>query len=308
MFFSILVWVKTRIQVSSFACLFFAGLSVGKTEITIQLTDTFQYPAQGESVTTLQINDSNMLVGTINSGTAFEGFYVNRPGQFSAPFSEPEDTENFTFANGINNYRALCGYYSDGVSTKGFVKMGETYSSFVAPVENVSATRIYSINDAGNFVGSYIVANPGARSVGKAFAVLDGVYTYLGIPGAVSEARGINNRNEIVGYYSYLSIPIIYDGYLRDSTGGRLMNVDFPGAHRTEAMAINDAGFVVGTWYAGVTSHGFLFQRPSTYISYDVPGADYTNFTGINNNGTICGIYAIAHRPRGFTAQIQTDE
>jgi uncharacterized membrane protein len=310
MFFSILVRMKKRIQVSLFACLFFAGLSVGKAEITIQLVDTFRYRAEDDAVITVQMNDSNMIVGSIGSGTAIEGFYVRADGRVSAPFHEPEDTVNYTIASGINNDRVLCGYYGDGVSIKGFVRMGERYVSFVAPVQGLSATHIYSINDADNFVGSYDIY---LRSP-KAFAVIDGVYMYLGIPGAVSEARGINNLNQIVGDYSYHTIENFYYGFFRDSDGS-LMNVVFPGAQRTKPMAINDAGFMVGSWDDGVAIHGCLIQLPSTFISYDVPGAANTMFTGINNNGTICGIYWVARElhprrgpSRGFIAQIQTDK
>jgi hypothetical protein len=122
MFFSILVWMNRRIHVSLFACLFFAGLSVGKAEITIQLVDTFRYRGEDDAVITVQINDSNMMVGSIGSGTAIEGFYFSADGRVSAPFHEPEDTVNYTVASGINNHRVSCGYYDDGVSIKGFVR------------------------------------------------------------------------------------------------------------------------------------------------------------------------------------------
>ena len=310
MFFSILVCMKKRIHLSLFACLFFAGLAVGKAQTTIQLVDTFRYRAQDDAVITVQINDSNMIVGSIGSGTAIEGFYFSAEGRVSAPFHEPEDTVNYTVASGINNHRVLCGYYGDGVSIKGFVRKGEKYHSFVAPVEHLGgATHIYSINDADNVVGSYdYFGRP------KAFAVIDGVFTPLPIPGALEEARGINNLNQIVGDYSYLTIGNTYVGFLLD-TDGSLMNVIFPGAQRTIPMAINDAGFIVGSWDDGVATHGCLIQLPSTFISYDVPGAANTMFTGINNNGTICGIYWVARElhprrgpSRGFIAQMQTDK
>jgi len=307
--------MKKRIQVSLFAYLFFAGLSVGKAEITIQLVDTFRYRGEDDAVITVQINDSNMIVGSIGSGTAIEGFYFSADGRVSAPFHEPEDTANYTIASGVNNYRDLCGYYNDGVSIKGFLRMNERYVSFVAPVEGeVSATQIYSLNDAGNFVGSYIEV-PAVYA--KAFgARIDGGFTTLPIPGAVEEARGINNLNQIVGDYSYLTSGdgFIYHGFLLNP-GGLLRDVDFPGAKRTKPMAINDAGFIVGSWYDGVATHGFLFHLPSTFISYDVPGGANTMFTGINNNGTLCGTYGDARElhprrgpSRGFIAQIQTDK
>jgi hypothetical protein len=298
--------MKKHIHLPLFACLFFASLSVAKAEITIQLVDTFRYQGEDDAVITVQINDSNTIVGSIGSGTTIEGFYVSADGRVSAPFHEPEDTVNHTLASGINNDGVLCGYYGDGVSIKGFVRMGERYASFVAPVEGeVTATRIYSINDAGNFVGSYIeVPAVSAKAFG---ARIDGGFTTLPIPGALEEARGINNLNQIVGDYSYLTHGdgFIYHGFILNP-GGLLRDVDFPGAKRTIPMAINDAGFIVGSWFDGVATHGFLFHLPSTFVSYDVPGAANTMFTGINNNGTICGIYGVPPS-RGFIAQIQTD-
>jgi hypothetical protein len=302
--------MKKRTRLSLVVCLFFAGLSVGKAEITIQLVSLFHYPGPDSGgLVTGQINDSNILVGYAHFKSGIEGFYSHRGGQFSAPFREPDDTGALTIAKGINNHQALCGYYRDGVdfTTKGFVRMGERYSSFVAPVQGqVSATLIYSINDADNFVDSY---NKVTFVTAKAFAVIDGVFTTLPIPGALEQARGINNLNQIVGYYSYLTSGdgFIFHGYLLDADGS-LMNVDFPGAKRTRPMAINDAGFIVGSWYDGVATHGCLIQLPSTFISYDVPGAINTIFTGVNNNGTICGTYRDARTSRGFIAQIQTDK
>ncbi len=296
--------MKRRIHLSLFACLFFGGLSVGQAEITIQLINLFRYPAPDSGLITGQINDSNVLVGYAHFETGIEGFYSHSGVPFSAPFREPDDTGELTIASGINNHRHICGYYADGVdfTNKGFVRMGEIYFSFVAPVQgSLSATLIQSINDADNFVGSYIGSSNGA------FAVIDGDFTTLPIPGTYPEATGINNLNQIVGYYTDDPLGGAYHGYFLD-TDGSLTTYDFPGAERTEPTAINDAGFIVGFWYDGVATHGFLIQLPSTFISYDVPGAAYTEFTGINNNGTICGWSTNYRKPRGFTAQIQTNK
>jgi hypothetical protein len=69
------------------------------------------------------MNDSNILVGYVNSGEAEEGFYAYK-GHFSAPFREPDDTGQQTLPSGINNQRHICGSYWDSASFgfKGFVE------------------------------------------------------------------------------------------------------------------------------------------------------------------------------------------
>ncbi len=259
------------------------------------MTGLFRYPAPNEALITGQINDSDILVGYVNSG-AQEGFYAHPGGQFSAPFKEPDDTGQQTLASGINNQRHICGNYRDAASFsfKGFIRIGEKYSSFVVPVQGVTETFIYSINDADNFVGFYKASS---------YSMIDGVFTTLPIPFYFSAATGINNLNKIVGEYTTEVGSLSFHGYFLD-TDGSLTTYDFPGAQRTEPTAINDAGLIVGTWYDGNASHGFLMQLPSTFISYDVPDTVNTILTGINNNGTICGTCWKEGKPRGFTAQI----
>src|SRR5690242_6119491 len=137
--------MKKRVRVSLLASLFLAGLSVGKAEITIQLVNVFRYPAPEFGLNTGQINDSNFMVGYAHFETV-EAFYSHGGNQFSEPFREPDDTDGVTIATGINNHQAICGYYRDAVdlTIKGFVRVGESYSSFVAPVDGeVNATHIY---------------------------------------------------------------------------------------------------------------------------------------------------------------------
>lgn len=284
----------------------FSGLSVLQAQISIQLISTFHLPTENESFFTGQINDSDVLAGSvIPTAGVVEGFYAEVDGRVSAPFHEPDDTVGFTSAIGINNHRVICGRYDDGASltTKGFVLIDGNYYSYVAPVEGyVTATTINSINDARNFVGEYIVNG----STGGAYAKIDGVFTPLPAPGVLPEATGINNLNQIVGVYSDDPISGIYHGYFLDSDE-TLTSFDFPGAASTIPNAINDAGFIVGSWYDGHKTHGCLIQLPSTFISYDVPGALSTQFTGINNNGKICGTYFEHGKNHGFIAQGVTE-
>jgi uncharacterized membrane protein len=137
--------------------------------------------------------------------------------------------------------------------------------------------------------------------------MIDGVFTTLPIPYYFSGATGINNLNQIVGDYTTAPGSLDFHGYFLD-TDGSLTTFDFPGAERTEPAAINDAGFIIGSWYDGVAHHGFLIQLPFMFISYDVPDTVDTILTGINNNGTIVGTCWKGRKPHGFTAEIQSDK
>ena len=64
---------------------------------------------------------------------------------------------------------------------------------------------------------------------------------------------------------------------------------DVPGAIRTEAYGINDAGQIVGNYQdASAATHGFLYTA-GIFTSLDVPGALTTYAQGINNRGQIVG-------------------
>jgi len=69
--------------------------------------------------------------------------------------------------------------------------------------------------------------------------------------------------------------------------------IDFPGATRTFANGINNAGQIVGQYNdASNTPHGFLLDVDGSYTTLDVPGAiRSTSAGGINDAGQIVGNY-----------------
>ena len=120
-----------------------------------------------------------------------------------------------------------------------------------------------------------------------------------------TDALGINASGQIVG--------AVYDNYDCDETtgcyptsphgflweSGTVTIIDVPGASETKAVAINNAGQIVG-WFgdAGVT-HGFL-KDGDTFTTIDVPGADGTMALGINGTGQIVGSFWDATGNHGF--------
>jgi uncharacterized membrane protein len=114
-------------------------------------------------------------------------------------------------------------------------------------------------------------------------------WTTIDYPGAVrTEANGINNNGDIVGYYQD-AVNFNFHGFLL--SGGVFTTIDFPGADWTNAEGINDAGDIVGTY--SISSNPFapigFISHNGVMRSFRVPGRSYTSVHGINNNGDIVG-------------------
>jgi probable HAF family extracellular repeat protein len=66
------------------------------------------------------------------------------------------------------------------------------------------------------------------------------------------------------------------------------VNLAFPGAVRTWAYGINDAGQVAGAYDDGISNHGFLYSG-GAYTSLNVPGSLNTVLQRVNNAGQVVG-------------------
>jgi probable HAF family extracellular repeat protein len=123
-----------------------------------------------------------------------------------------------------------------------------------------------------------------------------GTYRELSVPGAKqTEARGVNNRGDIVGFYAEAQDQL--HGFLYAS--GVLTTIDVPDADWTVATDINNSGTIVG-YFAdrGLgLAHGFVL-RHGTFSTIDAPGAFVTEINAINSRGDIVGT---ALEPNGDT-------
>jgi probable HAF family extracellular repeat protein len=71
----------------------------------------------------------------------------------------------------------------------------------------------------------------------------------------------------------------------------KFTSLEYPGASRTDAAGVNNAGQIVGSWTdASGAAHGFLLSD-GVFQSFDVPGALGTHPHDINDSGTIVGSY-----------------
>ena len=132
----------------------------------------------------------------------------------------------------------------------------------------------------------YLVAAPGASAQSLAFTTID-------FPGAVlTNAQGINDQGEIVGFYNDTTGRT--HGFVQ--SGGHFRSIDYPNADATQVRGIGPAGDIVGSYQrqgesGGVPNHGFLMTRRGGFFTVDYPGHQNTIAQRILADGTILGCY-----------------
>lgn len=114
----------------------------------------------------------------------------------------------------------------------------------------------------------------------------DGTAVTFDPDGAQSvQAWGLNNSNEITGYYQ----TSIQHGFVR-TADGTITTFDPEGSTTTYALGINDQGAVTGFWFdSGGKGHGFIRAADGSITSFDAPGATFTGSTSINSKGAVTG-------------------
>ena len=275
---------------------------------TITVLATFDFPGTGNNTFPQKINDNGLIVGTVaDSAGVSKGFIRGRSGNFSAAFSDPNDTGNFTEGRGINNSKVVNGDYRDGVTgtLHGYRLFNGTFTNYDAP--NASQTIPLGINNVGDFCGSLVLSD-GITQL--AFLNISRNVTRFSVPDATATlAYSINSTNQVVGYYVDADGVTIH-GYLRASDGTLTFPVDPAGSTGTVLFANNDPNWVVGRYVdgAGVT-HGLFFKTPDDIRTFDFPGAaGFTSLNGINQDGFVSGRYldsaGIAH---GFLGVIDSN-
>src|SRR5215510_13670112 len=117
-----------------FIALIFAGTVAPAATITV--LETFDFPGTGNNTLPQKINDGGLIVGiVIDSAGVSKGFLRARSGNFSAAFSDPNDTGNFTEGRGINNSKVVVGDYLNGTdgTLHGYRLFNGTFTYYVAP-------------------------------------------------------------------------------------------------------------------------------------------------------------------------------
>jgi hypothetical protein len=125
----------------------------------------------------------------------------------------------------------------------------------------------------------------------RAATITVNVIATFDYPGAVATyPYGINNNNEIAGFFSDGTGSF---GFTRAADGqfsGPIVDPD--DTHMlTAVLSLNDSGTICG-WFWGADNyyHGF-FLSDGTYTTYDVFGELDTEIKGVNNVGDFVGTY-----------------
>ena len=283
----------------------FTGAFAQQAGISIDIVETFNYPAGGVFTRPQKINDNGEIAGVIDAFTGERrGFVRYRNGHFTPPIIEPNDTANFTDLRGINNSRLIDGGYvgSDGFFHGFFLTdtfAGQVFTQYDVP--GATNTLLLADNNAGDFVGGFTTST---NTNYQAFVSIGGTVVPISIPDAtISFAYGINATDEVVGQYT--DTAGIAHGFFRDAAGTVTAPIDPAGSTSTVLFGLNDRDLIVGrfTDVSGV-ERGFLLKLPDTVAILDKPGATLTSLNGINNQDLICGRFEDARGAHGIVARV----
>ena len=260
----------------------------GPADSSVELINTFDYPASVLSTQPQKISDQDGVIGAIIDTNGITSGFVRFPnGHYSAPLVDPLDTGNVTQGRGINDSLLICGNYTDGSSglSHGFFAKGATFYNYDVP--GSTFTVVLGLNNADDFCGSDIPAS----GVQSGFVSIGGVVTEFTVPDAATTlAYQINSADQTAGYY--IDADGITHGFYRDTDGSIVSPIDPAGSTGTIVFGNNDSNTIVGRYTtADGLTHGFVFVPPDTYVTYDVPGFTFTSLNGINRQGSIVGRY-----------------
>lgn len=257
-----------------------AVFSMGAS-FTIQ---TVQDPNDLAFTELLGINNSGTVAGFFGAVTA-KGFTLTLPSSFS--------NENFpgsaqTIVTGINQNGDTVGIYVDNAgNSHGFTDIGGTFTTVDDPSSTVFNQGL-GINNSDATVGYYASTQLGTTGQ-TAYSQMGGAFTNINLLLPVndgSQAAGINNAGNIVGFYMEGADSI---GFL--DVGGTISTIDPFASVFTQALGINNSGEIVGFYLDAMgNQHGYI-DMGGVFTSFDPVGSVSTTINGVNDLGQIVGFY-----------------
>jgi probable HAF family extracellular repeat protein len=256
--------------------------------------------------------------------TASDGIAINDSDQVAADGIGPGSTAllysngtaspigssdgGFTYALGMNNLGDIVGYGRNGDGNLvGFAYVGGVFTDL--STVNINIFRAYAINDSEAIVGASAYYPSRYTYAYHAFLYAGGVYTDLGSltgnPSTYTEAFGINNAGDIVGYST--GTDGLFHAFLY--TNGAMQDLGTFNGLNTAAVAINNSGQIIGELIDsyGILTNGpsFLYQNGtmadlSTLITSGGTGWSGLTATGINDSGAIVGYGTYKGNTQGF--------
>jgi uncharacterized membrane protein len=123
----------------------------------------------------------------------------------------------------------------------------------LAPPPGAAIAGAEEINERGQIVGTYGTDVDSAETRG--YVLTRGRYTTFAVPGGeATQAFGLNNRGQVVGYTADVDDPVQVllsnqHGFLLPAgPRGPVTRIDVPDAPQTIALGINDRGDIVGAY------------------------------------------------------------
>jgi len=230
------------------------------------------------------INDAGVVVGNINRGdnntdvgsfktTYLPGGTEYLPGGFGGSFV-PNGIGNHSYILDINNHGDFVGFTSrNTLATQGFLVTG--------------------------FVPTGSPGVPGGPGTTPGTTSLFGNTAN----GSHTEAHGINDADQIVGYFAGNNGNDPHTAFLKNSPSDPLTAFQI-GGRSTDFWDINNLGEIVGSFLGadGLTHGLYLSQFGGTPVQFDIPGATGTAILGLNDRGIAVGIYGLpgSNKTHGF--------
>lgn len=257
-------------------------------------------PANPTFTQALGINSANTIVGYGNA-TDFDGFQLTLPpvaGNFTRenfPNPTPPPTTLFTQVVGIDAAGNSVGFYVSNPAvgtTSGFFKAG---AGGFTPINQPGFVfnQLLGINQGGSLAAGYSSTDPAGMTGQQAFLTNGLVFSNINAmlpPNLNSQATGVNNVGETVGFYQYDAAG---DFSAFTDKGGVIASFQFPGSVSTQALGVNDLGDIVGDYILGGQMFGFI-DKGGVFASFEAPGATATTINGINDLGNYVGFYTAA--------------
>ncbi len=273
---------------------------------------------------TFGLNQWGAIAGTyLDANNVYHGFLRSPEGKFTTFEAPGADTTsgsyNGTFAQSINDWGAIAGYYADATGlAHGFVRSPwATFTTFEVPGGANGSFPIF-LNLEGAVVGYSLDANllfhAFLRRPDGTFAVFVGPGSCTsGTPAGCygNEASYVGLFGTSVGNFEDNSGNFVGHGLIR-SVGGKLTTFDAPGAgtglyQGTGCpgcnLGVNIWGAIAGTYTdASNVFHGFLRSPEGKFTTFEATGAGTGSYqgtgcfsdcpVGLNDSGVITGSYA----------------
>jgi len=265
-----------------------AGIARAAPTYTVQ---TVQFPTDPGFTKLLGINNTGTIAGFYGATTA-SGFTLTLPATFTKrdfPGSE------MSMATAINIVGDTAGNYQDITgATHGYTSIADVFTTVDDPASNVF-NQALGIN-GGNVTVGYFSADKAAGQTGQyAYSQSGGVFTDISgkLPANKnSQAAGINDARNVVGFYLPASGPVTSTGFL--DVDGTISTINPFASLNTHSLGINDTGEIVGVYTdADGKQHGYT-DIGGVFGSFDPAGSVNTTINGVNRLGQIVGFFTDA--------------